>query len=82
VVHFSRDREVVLAAVAQDGYTYALSYTSEGRQGAGMAVIHASAEVKGHREVVLAAENGYALSHASEELWRDEAFLVEISTRL
>jgi hypothetical protein len=51
------DREVVLAAVAQNG----------------RALEHASAELQGDREVVLAAvaQDGHALKHASAELQGD-----------
>ena len=51
------DREMLLAAVQQDGY----------------ALRHASSELKADREFVLAAVqwNGYALEHASAELQAD-----------
>jgi hypothetical protein len=56
-----KDKEVVLAAVKQDGY--ALQYASE--------------ELKKDKEVVLAAvkQNGYALKYASEELKKDKEFM-------
>jgi hypothetical protein len=54
---FTHDRDVVLAAVAESG----------------VALFHASHELKGDKEVVLAAVSQYAhaLEYADEELWRD-----------
>ena len=56
------DREIVLAAVAQDG----------------CALHHAAAELRGDREVVLAAvaQNGNALRSAAAELKGDREFVL------
>ena len=59
---FQNDRDVVLAAVQQNGF--ALKYASE--------------ELKKDREIVLAAvrQNGYALEYASEHLKADRMIVL------
>merc|ERR1719390_521929 len=56
-----KEKEVVLAAVAQDGYE--LEYAPE--------------SLKKDKEVVLAAvaQSGYALEFADESLWKDKEFV-------
>ena len=65
-VNFRNDREIVLAAVNNNGY----------------ALIHASQELRNDREIVLAAiNNGCSLYLVSEELKRDREIVMAAVTQ-
>jgi hypothetical protein len=87
VPQFKGDKDVVLAAVKQNGE--ALKFASEELQGDkgfmmavvaqnGVALEFASEELQGDKEVVMAAvkQNGVALNYVSEELKADKEFMM------